>query len=174
MKIRNIEVRISPLQVGVLLFFAVFLIFAYSVSGSSLLLLLGIPMLVALAAIPMVLRHMSQSHYEALIPTYEKDAQKVRIKSINLNMVGKPVRVEGVVERIYFSFLDRPQFLVADRSGEISVKMFTAPKEDVRKGDIVDVLGTVMKRYVLTGQDAVINCVSIRKVPGRKPENRKT
>ena len=50
----------------------------------------------------------------------------VRIKLINESMVGKPVRIEGVVERVYFQFLNRPQYLVADRSGEISVKMFTS------------------------------------------------
>ena len=164
MKIKNIEVRISPLQAGVLLFFALFLAYSYAVSGSSLILFFGIPMLVALAAIPMLLRHMSQSQYEHLVPTYESDAQKIRIKGINLNMVGKPVRIEGVVERVYFSFLDRPQYMVADRSGEISVKMFTAPKEDIQVNDIVEVLGTVMKRYILAGEDPVINCVSIRKI----------
>ncbi len=172
MKISNIEVRITPLQAGVILFFAIFLIFSYSVSRSSTLLVFGGLMLAGLAVIPMLLRSMSQSQYEALVPTYEAESQKVRIKAINLNMVGKPVRVEGVVEEVHFGFLDRPQFIVADRSGEISVKMFTAPREEIRKGDIVDVLGTVMKRYILTGQDAVINCVSIRKVEGGKPEKK--
>jgi hypothetical protein len=50
--------------------------------------------------------------------------------------------------------------------------MFTAPREKIQKGDIVDVLGTVMKRYILTGQDAVINCVSIRKVADGKPDQK--
>jgi len=173
MKIRDFEMRITPLQAGVLLFFALFLLFAYNASRSTALLVFGIPMLLGLALVPMVLRHMSQSQYEALVPVYEKEAQKVRIRGINLNMQGKPVRIEGVVERIHFSFLDRPQFLVADRSGEISVKMFTAPREKIRVNDIVEVLGTVMKRYVLTGEDAVINCVSIRKL-GEAPGTKKT
>jgi len=172
MKISNIEVRITPLQAVVLLFFAIFLIFSYWVSRSTTLIIFGILMLLGLAVIPMLLRSMSQSQYEALVPTYEAEAQKVRIKGINLNMLGKPVRVEGVVEQIHFGFLDRPQFIVADRSGEISVKMFTAPREEIRKGDIVDVLGTVMKRYILAGEDAVINCVSIRKVVDGTPEKK--
>ena len=112
---------------------------------------------------------MSQSQYLDLIPEYEREAQKVRIRAINMNMLGKPVRIEGVVERVSFDFLDRPQYMVADRSGEISVKMFTAPREKIRKDDIVEVLGTVMKRYVLVGEDAVINCVSIRKIPDANP-----
>lgn len=94
---------------------------------------------------------------------YEAEAKTTRIRAINLNMLGKPVRVKGVVERVYFQFLNRPQYLVADRTGEISVKMFTSPAGDVQEGDVVEVLGTVVKRYIMTG-DAVINCVSIRKI----------
>jgi len=169
MKIRDIELRVTPIQIGVLLFFVIFLIFAFWTSRSTILLLFGIPMVIGLAVIPILLRHMSQSQYETLIPTYETEAQRVRIKAININMVGKPVRIEGVVERVSFSFLDRPQYMVADRSGEISVKMFTAPQEKIRKDDVVEVLGTVIKRYLLVGEDPVINCVSIRKVTGEKP-----
>jgi hypothetical protein len=171
MKFSDIEVRITPIQIGVLLFFAIFLLLAFLMSRSTILLIFGIPMVIGLAVIPVLLRHMSQSQYEALVPTYESEAQRVRIKAINLNMLGKPVRIEGVVERVYFSYLDRPQYLVADRSGEISVKMFTAPREQIRVNDVVEVLGTVMKRYILAGEDPVINCVSIRKVseaPGKK------
>src|SRR5512136_874263 len=169
MKFRDIELRISPIQIGVLLFFAIFLLLAYWMSRSTMLLIFGIPMVIGLAVIPLLLRHMSQSQYLALVPTYESEAQKVRIKAINMNMLGKPVRIEGVVERVYFDFLSRPQYMIADRSGEISVKMFTAPRERIRKDDIVEVRGTVMKRYVLVGEDPVINCVSIRKVSGGKP-----
>jgi uncharacterized protein YdeI (BOF family) len=78
-------------------------------------------------------------------------------------MVGKPVRIEGVVERVYFQFLNRPQYLIADRSGEISVKMFTSTNEEIKVKDIVEVTGQVIKRYVVTG-DPVINCISIRKI----------
>ena len=41
--------------------------------------------------------------------------------------------------------------------------MCTTPTDSVQNGDVVEVLGTVVKRYIMTG-DAVINCVSIRKV----------
>ncbi|MDV2482631.1 nucleotide-binding protein [Methanoculleus sp. Wushi-C6] len=123
----------------------------------------AVPAAVMLVVIPMALNYMSQSQYASLVPVYEAEAKNVRVREINLNMLGEPVRLKGVVERAYFQFLNRPQFLVADRTGEISVKMFTSPAEDVKKGDVVEVLGTVVKRYILTG-DAVINCVSIRKV----------
>jgi RecJ-like exonuclease len=106
---------------------------------------------------------MSRSEYNNLEPIYVAEAKTVRIKLINESMVGKPVRIEGVVERVYFQFLNRPQYLVADRSGEISVKMFTSSTEDIKVNDVVEVLGQVIKRYVVTG-DPVINCISIRKI----------
>jgi RecJ-like exonuclease len=116
-----------------------------------------------LLLIPMALNYMSQKQYASLVPVYEVEAKNARIREINLNRLGEPVRIKGVVERVYFQFLNRPQYLVADRTGEISVKMFTSPTEDIHEGDLVEVLGTVVKRYILAG-DAVINCVSIRKV----------
>jgi len=83
---------------------------------------------------------------------------------INKGMMGQVVRIEGVVERTYFQFLNRPQFLVGDRTGEISVKMFTSPQETIKKDDVVEVLGTIIQRYIFTGEP-VVNCVSIRKIP---------
>lgn len=118
-----------------------------------------------LLLIPMALNYMSQKQYASLVPMYEAEAKNARIREITLNRLGEPVRIKGVVERVYFQFLNRPQYLVADRTGEISVKMFTSPTENVQKGgDVVEVLGTVVKRYIMTGGDAVINCVSIRKI----------
>ena len=171
MNIRGIELRVSPVNVGVALFFVLFLLFGYLTSGNLTVLAFGIPMLIVLFLIPIFLNYMSRQQYSDLLPQYQRDAQTVRIKAINMNMLGKPVRFEGVVERVYFWYLNRPSFLVGDKSGEISVKMFTSPLEDIRKGDIVEVIGMVMKRYIITGEP-VINCVSIRKVkPPKQGKN---
>ncbi|MDD1654125.1 MAG: nucleotide-binding protein [Methanomicrobiales archaeon] len=167
MKFRGIELRVSPVNAGVALFFGLFLLWAYLESRSSVVLAFGIPMLILLFLIPIFLNYMSREQYADLLPQYQRDAQTVRIKAINLNMLGKPVRFEGVVEQVYFWYLNRPSFLVGDKSGEISVKMFTSPEEDIHKGDIVEVIGMVMKRYIITG-DPVINCVSIRKTKTAK------
>jgi cytochrome c-type biogenesis protein CcmE len=164
MKIGNITVRISIVALAVVVIFAIFLAFAYFTSGETMLLLYGIPAVVLLFVIPIALNYMSQKQYMELIPEYEREARQVRIKMINKGMMGQVVRIEGVVERTYFQFLNRPQFLVGDRTGEISVKMFTSPEETIKKGDVVEVLGTVIQRYIMTGE-AVVNCVSIRKIP---------
>jgi hypothetical protein len=164
MKIGNITVRISIVALAVVVLFAILLSFAYFSSGDTMLLLFGIPAVVLLLVIPMGLNYMSQKQYMELVPEYERVARPVRIKMINEGMIGQTIRIEGVVERTYFQFLNRPQFLVGDRTGEISVKMFTSPLEDIKKDDIVEVLGTVIQRYIFTGEP-VVNCVSIRKIP---------
>jgi RecJ-like exonuclease len=170
MKIRNINVRISPLAVIVVGIFAILLIFSYFVTQDPSILIWGIPTLVLLLIIPIALNYMSQQSYADVIPEYEKEAKSVRIKAINPNMVGDIVRIQGVVERVYFRYLNRPQYLIGDKTGEISVKMFTSPAEDVQVNDLVEVVGSVIKRYLLTG-DPVINSVSIKKI-GKKAEEK--
>ena len=163
MKIGTIRLKISPLTLVVVGIFTIFLAYAFFISGDIRLLWWGIPTLVLLLLIPLGLNYMSQKEYADVRPQYEREARPVRIKMINLNMVGEPVRIEGVVEKARFQFLNRPQFIVADRSGEISVKMFTQPDETIRVGDVVEVLGMVIKRYI-AGGDAIVNGVSIRKI----------
>jgi hypothetical protein len=164
MKIGNVDVKVSIVAIAVFVFFTIFLLLA-SLSSPDVQsqLIWLIPGLFLLLVIPMALNYMSRSQYADIAPVYEAQAKTVRIKLINESMVGKPVRVEGVVERVYFQFLNRPQYLVADRSGAISVKMFTSPDENVKVNDVVEVLGQVIHRYIVTG-DPVINCVSIRKI----------
>ena len=164
MKIGTVDVKVSIVAIAVFVFFTIFLLIAsvYSPEVRSQLIWL-IPVLFMLLVIPMALNYMSRSEYADLLPHYEVEAKTVRIRLINESMVGKPVRIEGVVERVYFQFLNRPQYLIADRSGAISVKMFTSPDENVKVNDVVEVLGQVIRRYIVTG-DPVVNCISIRKL----------
>ncbi|RQD84277.1 MAG: nucleotide-binding protein [Methanocalculus sp. MSAO_Arc2] len=168
MKIRNIPVKLSIVHLGVFLFFTAILFFSVYHTRDWRMLLWGIPTVILIATIPIAMNYMSQSQYRNLQPVYEAEARKVRANEINEKLMGKPVRFEGVVERVYFKFLNRPQYLIGDRTGEVSVKMFTSPQEDVNKDDVVEVLGQIMKRYIITG-DPVINCVSIRRKTVQKP-----
>ncbi|MCP1662541.1 MAG: nucleotide-binding protein [Methanocalculus sp. MSAO_Arc1] len=162
MKIGNITVRLTIVHLGAFLFFTAIFFFSFYTTRDWTMLLWGIPTLLLILTIPLAMNYMSQSQYQNLRPVYEAEARKVRANEINEGLMSKPVRYEGVVERVYFKFLNRPQFLIGDRTGEVSVKMFTSPEEDINKDDVVEVLGQVMKRYVISG-DPVINCVSIRK-----------
>jgi hypothetical protein len=164
MKIGTIDVKISNISIGVFVFFTLLLVAASMVSPAIRPNLIWmIPCLFLLLVIPIALNYMSRSQYKDLEPTYEKEAKTVRVRLINENMIGKIVRIEGVVEGVHFQFLNRPQYTVADRTGAISVKMFTSPDKDVKVNDIVEVYGQVIRRYMLTGEP-VINCVVIRKI----------
>jgi len=168
MRIGNVEVKVSIVAVAVFAFFTIFLLIAsiYSPAVRSQLIWM-IPALFLLLFIPMALNYMSRREYADLTPIYEGQAKTVRIKLITEAMIGKTVRIEGVVEKVNFQFLNRPQYIIADRSGAISVKMFTSPDEEMKVNDIVEVLGQVVRRYFVTG-DPVVNCVSIRKI--KKPQ----
>jgi hypothetical protein len=173
MKIGTVNVKLSIAAIAVFGVFTLILIVSFLLTGDRSL-IWGIPLLFMLLVIPLALNYMSQSQYSSLEPMYEAEAKQVRIRMINESMIGQIVRIQGLVEEARFQFLNRPQYVVADRSGEISVKMFTSPKEHVEKGDVVEVLGMVIKRYVMTG-DPVINCVVIRKIdkkiePAKKPK----
>jgi hypothetical protein len=164
MKIGNVDVKISIVAIGVFVVFTILLLVTamYNPDIRSSLIWL-IPCLFMLLVIPIALNYMSRSQYADITPVYEAEAKTVRVKLVNENMIGKPVRIEGVVERVHFQFLNRPQYLVADRSGAISVKMFTSPEDEVKVNDVVEVLGQVIRRYIVAGEP-VINCVSIKKI----------
>lgn len=162
MEIRNVNVRISAVSLAVFAFFTILVVIAVAITGDLSILLWGIPTLVLLIIIPGMLNYMSQSQYAGLVPVYEKEAKDVRARTITLAMIGKPVRLRGTIKKVKFRYLNRPHYTFADTSGEITVKMFTTPQEDVEAGDRVEVLGLVMKRYVISG-DPVVNCVSIKR-----------
>ncbi|MCX6690323.1 MAG: hypothetical protein NTZ39_11650 [Methanoregula sp.] len=73
-------------------------------------------------------------------------------------MIGQTVRVSSL-----FQFLNRHQILVADCSGEISVKRFTASTDNVNKEDLVEIPGMAIRRYMFVS-DPNVNCVAIRKI----------
>jgi hypothetical protein len=160
-------IRPSALHYAVFIFFALFLLWYIVSTGDSRILIWALPTLVFLLLIPMLLTYMSQKEYEGLIPVYEAESRSVKIREINEKLISKPVRVEALVEEVRFRYLNRPHFIIADRTGSIPVKMFTAPREDIRAGDIVEVLGQVIHRYIVTG-DPVINGVSIRLISRQK------
>jgi len=161
MQIRTLPIRPSILQIAVFVFFVLFVIWYIQATGETRVLIWAGPTLVLLLIIPMILTYMSQKEYEGLIPVYEAEARSVKIREINEKMISKPVKLEVLVEEVRFRSLNRPHFIVADRTGSIPVKMFTTPREDVRPGDVVEVLGQVIHRFIVSG-DPVINGVSIR------------
>lgn len=111
----------------------------------------------------MGLTYLSQDQYANLIPEYEKIAKDIKIREITDAMISKPIRIEGLVEEARFQLLNRPHFIVADKTGQTTVKMFTKPRNVIKKDDIVEVYGQVIHRYIFVG-DPIVNGVEIRKI----------
>lgn len=155
------RMRPSILHLFAFSFFAILILIYVVVSGDVRSLIWALPTLVFLLIIPMLLSYMSQSQYSDLIPMYEESARDVRIREINESMVSKPIRIEGLVEQVRFRSLNRPHFVIGDKTGEIVVKMFTNPRFYIEKGDIVEVYGQVIRRYIFAG-DPVVNGIDIR------------
>lgn len=169
MHIRSLPIRPSILHLAVFGFFTLFIIWYIMVTGEVRVLLWAGPTLVFLLIIPMLLTYMSQKEYEGLIPVYEAEARTVKIREISEKLMSKPIRIEALVEEVRFRSLNRPHFIVGDRTGTITVKMFTTPRDDVKPGDIVEVLGQVIHRYIVTG-DPIINGVGIRVISRKNPK----
>jgi len=163
MHIRSFPIRPSLLHLAVFGFFLIFTTWYVIETGEMRVLLWAAPTLVFLLVIPMLLNYMSQKEYEGLIPMYEQESKSVKIREISERLISQPVRFEAVVDEVRFRSLNRPHFIVSDRTGTIPVKMFTTPREDVRAGDLVEVLGQVIHRYIVVG-DPVVNGVSVRVV----------
>lgn len=159
--------RISIINLGVLALLTFFLASYVVASGDYYVLIWAVPSLLGLLLIPLLLNYMSQSQYTGLEPMYEAEARNTRVNAITSSSIGNIVRLEGIVEKVMFKSLNRPQYHVADRTGQISVKMFTSPKEDINTDDYVEVYGQVIKRYVLVGEP-VVNAVIIRKTDRKK------
>ena len=159
--------RISIINLGVVALLTFFLASYVVASGDYYVLIWAVPSLLGLLLIPLLLNYMSQSQYTGLEPMYEAEARNTRVNAITPSSIGNIVRLEGIVEKVMFKSLNRPQYHVADRTGQISVKMFTSPKEDINTDDYVEVYGQVIKRYVLVGEP-VVNAVIIRKTDRKK------
>jgi hypothetical protein len=122
---------------------AVFL--RYTLTGDTRFLLYAIPGLILLIVIPMVLGWMSRKSYAKAEVGYDDQARRYKIGQIAESARGRAVRITGTVEKISFRWLNRPHFQVKDETGVIRVVLFTAPAEEIRQGDRVEILGMVMK-----------------------------
>ncbi|NLV28255.1 MAG: nucleotide-binding protein [Methanomicrobiales archaeon] len=163
------QIRPSILHLIVFAFFAILIAIYVITSGDVRMLIWGIPTLLCLLAFPMALTYLSQNQYADLIPVYEVEAKNVKIREINQSMISKPIRIEGLVEEVRFRSLNRPHFIIGDRTGVTTVKMFTSPKNDISKGDVVEVYGQVIRRYFFAG-DPIINGVHIQLLDSDKAE----
>ena len=126
-------------------------------------LLFAIPGLIFLLVIPMVMTWMSRRTFSHAEAEYSQKARSYKIGKLSLATVGQTVSIKGEVKKITFKWLNRPHFQIDDGTGNIRVIMFTAPSENIKLGDTVDILGLVIKN-IFDRRNAAISAVSIKKL----------
>lgn len=134
----------------------------YLMVGDVRFLLYAVPSVAMLLIIPLVLAWMSRRSFAQASKEYARKARLIKIVKINNGMIGRAVKITGEVRKISFRWLNRPHFHVEDETDSIRVIMFTAPADEVKVGDRVEVLGVVM-RNLFKKTIPVISAVSITK-----------
>jgi hypothetical protein len=142
---------------------AIAVMFRYTTTGDTSFLLYAIPGLAMLLIIPLTLSWMSRKSFREASEEYDAQARFYKIRKIDLGMAGTVVRIAGNVRKTSFKWLNRPHFQIEDGTGRIRVIMFTAPMEDIKLEDKVEVLGLVMKN-IFARTTPVISAVSIKKI----------
>lgn len=156
------QVMPSPLHLFIVLFLFCMVVVYFSVTHNQDIVLFAIPVLLLLIVIPMGLRLLTQREYVSLLPLYETESKTIRAKAVERAQPGDLIRIYGTVESIRFSLLNRPNFIISDRTGSVIVKMAIPPPEKIHHGDRVEALGQVIRRYIVAGEP-VINGIMVRK-----------
>ena len=151
MKIKGVHVQLTPIIWVVFGFFVVLFVGSFFISGDPAFLYWGLPLCLGLLIIPLFSSYSLGSQYIKLLPEYEAAAKPTRIKHINLQSMGKAVRVEGVVQKVTGKFLGRPRLTVFDGSGSCIVFRSTMLEEPIAVGDNIEAVGMVVKKYAIAG-----------------------
>jgi hypothetical protein len=117
-----------------------FVAFTYAVGRDTRFLLTALPMILVLIAVPLGLGAMNRRYTDKVDI---RDYKHFKIKDLASIRAGEPVLIRGTIEATSLKWLNRPNFRINDGTGEISVFMFWAPREDIRPGDKVEAAGSL-------------------------------
>jgi hypothetical protein len=118
----------------------IFVVATYVIHPDPRFLLNAAPMLLILAAVPVLFNVMNKKRADEI----DLGGFKLyKIKNLAGLEDGTPVRLQGKVETASLKWLNRAFFRISDGSGEIGVFMFTAPPKDIKPGDIIEVAGSL-------------------------------
>lgn len=163
MKIQGVKIGISPLHIFVVIFFLGIFALSYIGTADMMYLYWGIPLSLAMLIIPFFNSYSVGSQYLKLLPEYEEQSKRVRVKQINHTMGGKPVRIEGVVQAVKGKLLCRPALTIFDGSAAIIARKSVPLDEEVVVGDNVEVVGMVVRRFTIFG-DYIVHTIRVKKV----------
>jgi hypothetical protein len=112
----------------------------YALNPDTGFLLTVIPMLLVLLLVPLGLNAMNRRQADKVDMGAVK---KYRIIDLARLSSGSGVRVRGTIEKASFKWLNRPYYLVNDQTGTVGVIMFAAPRENIKLGDRIEVVGSL-------------------------------
>jgi cytochrome c-type biogenesis protein CcmE len=132
--------RVSMLAYISLGIATVMVLVAYALNPDTGFLLTALPMLAVLVAVPLLLNVMNRRHADKIDV---RAIKKYRIMDLARLKAGTEVRTRGIVKKASFKWLNRPYFIVNDQTGTVGVIMFAAPREDIKPGDSIEVVGSL-------------------------------
>lgn len=153
MKIKGVNVRIPPAVWVVFGFFVVMFVALFFGGGCTMpsILYWGIPLAMIMVLLAGISNYSLSSQYVKLLPEYEESAKPTRIKKLTLQMQGKAVRVEGVVQKVSGVVLGRPRVTVFDGSASCIIFRSIPLEEKIAVGDNIEAVGMVVKKYLIAG-----------------------
>lgn len=162
MKIKGIRISVSPFHITVVAFFIALFIFEFIITGfDASYLYVGIPLSLLLLLVPIINSYSVGKQYPALIPEYERESKYVKISQIGQSLNGKPVKIEGVVQKKIGWFIGRPGYIIYDGTSAIAAQRSVPFDIEANVGDSVAVYGMVMKRFAFVGK-YVVHAVIMR------------
>lgn len=118
----------------------VLVIISYVANPNARLLLTALPMLLVLWLVPVAFTEINRRHMASMDL---RGIKLFKIKDVERLDPGTTVRIRGRVEAVSFKWMNRPHYRVSDGSGTVRVMMFTTPREDVKRGDRVEAVGSL-------------------------------
>lgn len=121
-----------------------------------------LPMLLVLGGIPLLFNIMNRRQMDSL------DLRHVKLSKIREAVkkgIGAQVRIRGTVHSVSNKWLNRPNFVIKDDTGEVGVLMLVAPLDNIKCGDQIDTVGTLRWSFGLRKRDKKIWGLKMEKVP---------
>ncbi|MBP2663042.1 MAG: putative rane protein [Firmicutes bacterium] len=138
------------------------ILLAYLLSPDAKLSLTLLPMVLLLGGIPMLMNVMNRRHVDRMDLRHVKLG---KIKDLAKKAIGEQVRISGTVTAVSQQWLNRPNFQVVDPSGEIGVYMFVAPRDKIKGGDQIEVVGTLRWSFGFKKKNKKIWGLQMEKIP---------
>jgi len=160
MKIKGVEFSLSPLHFIVVIFFIVLFVVMFLITPAGdpskyAYLYWGIPLSLVLLVIPLYNSYSVAKQYVKLIPEYQQESKPIKLLYVDKPMLGKPVRVHGIVQKASGKITGRPAFTIYDGSASAIVQRSAPFTIRIKVGDYIECVGMVVRRFAIVGKYVV-------------------